>query len=111
MILVLALGYFSKRTLDKVEEYVVVLGYDHEVVTAFQDILIALGRAESNRWGYIITEDKQYLGNYNDAVVSLQKSLQSLRVFAKNGRYQDAFLGSIESKIDRHVEVLQTSLS
>jgi hypothetical protein len=49
MILVLALGYFSKRTLDKVEEYVVVLGYDHEVVTAFQDILIALGRAESNR--------------------------------------------------------------
>jgi CHASE3 domain sensor protein len=110
IILALALGYFSQRALDKVEGDVVVLGHDHKVVTAFQDILIALGRAESNRRGYIITEDKQYLENYNDAVVSLQKSLQSLRVLAKNGRYQDAFLDSIESKIDRQVEVLQTSL-
>jgi CHASE3 domain sensor protein len=110
MILFLVLGYFSKRALDRVDGYVVVLGHDHEVVITFQDILISLSRAESNRRGYIISKDKQYLATYNDAVLSLQKSLQDIRVLNKSGRYQDVVLDSLESNINRRVVSLQASL-
>ena len=110
IILFLGLAYFSNQTLEKVEGYIVVLGHDHEVVKTFEDILLSLSRAESNRRGYLLSEDKQFLGNYNDAVLSLQKSLQHLRVLNRNGRYQDAVLDSLESKIDRRVASLQASL-
>ena len=110
LVIVVALGYTSQRSITWIEGYVAVLSHDHEVVTTLQEILLSLQRAESNRRGFVITDDKQYLGSYNEAVKSLQQSLDHLRQLNTRRIYQDSFLDTLESKITRKVESLQKSL-
>lgn len=108
--IILGLGYISQRSTSRMNGYITLLALDHDVVKVFQDILLSVERAESNRRGFVITEKTQYLASYNDAVKSLQGSLQNLRQLNTHGIYADSFLDSLESRISDRVQTLQNSI-
>ena len=106
----LGLSYFAKNTLKEEETHITSLYYDHEVITALQDILISLQRAESNRRGYVITKDMEYLENYNAAVSTADQALNQLRQVSAKGIYQDKFLDSLEANVRNRIRSIKSSL-
>jgi CHASE3 domain sensor protein len=106
----LGLSYFSQNALEEEEAYITSLYYDHEVVTALQDILLSLQRAESNRRGYVITKDMEYVKNYNAAVEAVEEALNRLRQVNARGIYQDRFLDSLEAKVQYRVGSIKSSI-
>jgi len=97
VVLSLGVGYFVKQSLMKEESYVSTISYDNEVIYVLQGILLSLQRAESSRRGYVITSNREYIQNYNDAVGSVQQSVLYLKRLNANGQYQDSFLDSLGS--------------
>jgi hypothetical protein len=106
----LGLSYFSQNALEDEEAQITSLYYDHEVVTALQDILISLQRAESNRRGYVITKDRDYVENYNTAVEAADEALNRLRQVSAKGIYQDKFLDSLEANVRNRIASIKSSL-
>lgn len=104
------LSYFSQNALEDEETQITALYYDHEVVTALQDILLSLQRAESNRRGYVITKDREYLENYNTAVGAVDEALNRLRGVSAKGIYQGKFLDSLESNVRNRIGSIKSSL-
>ncbi len=102
--------YYTKQALNQGETYIVSLSYDHEVVTVLQDVLMSLQRAESNRRGYVITNSREYVQNYNTAVMSVQQSMQYLKQLNANGNYRDEFLDSLQTSINDRLRVLKSSI-
>jgi len=106
----LALGYFTQNALKEEEVYITSLYYDHEVITALQDILISLQRAESNRRGYVITKDLEYVRNYNTAVEEVTHALIRLRQVVAKGIYHERFLDELEGKVQDRIGSIKSSL-
>ena len=79
--------YYLTRSLSEEQSYVSTISYDHEVIYVLQGILISLQRAESSRRGYVITNNREYIENYNGAVGSVQASMAYLKRLNSNGRY------------------------
>ena len=110
VIVSLCLGYFLTQSLTKEENYVSTISYDHEVIYVLQGILISLQRAESSRRGYVITSNREYVQNYNDAVGSVQQSMLYLKRLNLSGQYQDSFLDSLGSSINLRIADLKSSI-
>lgn len=106
----LGLGYFAQNALEEEEVYITSLYYDNEVITALQDILISLQRAESNRRGYVITKDLQYVKNYNASVEEVNQALTRLRGVGAMGIYREKFLNVLEGKVQDRIGSIKSSL-
>jgi len=106
----LVLGYFAQNALEEEDAYITSLYYDHEVIAALQDILISLQRAESNRRGYVITEDLQYVKNYNTSVEEVNQALIRLRGVGAMGIYREKFLDVLEGKVQDRIGSIKSSL-
>jgi CHASE3 domain sensor protein len=106
----LGLSYFYKNALKEEEAHITSLYYDHEIITALQDILISLQRAESNRRGYVITKNMEYVENYNTAVEAVDEALNRLRQGSAKGIYQDKFLDSLEANVRNRIGSIKSSL-
>ena len=109
-LLFFGLQYFMKATLGEGTRQIELLSYDHEVVVVMQDVLISLQRAESNRRGYIITKNRDFIQDYNSAVKSVQQSLLYLKQLNVNGGYRDEFLDSLRASINDRVEIIKSSI-
>lgn len=106
----LVLGYFAKTALVEEEAYITSLYYDHEIIAALQDILISLQRAESNRRGYVITKDLEYVKNYNISVEEVNQALVRLRHVGAMGIYHEKFLDALEGKVQDRIGSIKSSL-
>ncbi len=106
----LVFGYFAQNALEEEEAYITSLYYDHELITALQDILISLQRAESNRRGYVITKDLQYVKNYNTSVEEVNQALIRLRRVGAMGIYHEKFLDALEGKVQDRIGSIKSSL-
>lgn len=106
----LVLGYFVQNALEEEEAYITSLYYDHEVIGALQDILTSLQRAESNRRGYVITEDPEYVKNYNTSVEEVNQALIRLRRVGAMGIYNEKFLDALEGKVQDRISSIKSSL-
>ncbi len=106
----LGLSYFTQNALNEEETYITSLYYDHEVITTLQDILISLQRAESNRRGYVITKDMEYVKNYNIAVEAVDHALDHLKQVSAKGIYRDKFLDSLEANVRFRIGSLKSSI-
>lgn len=104
------MGYFVQNALKEEEAYLTSLYYDHEVIDALQDILISLQRAESNRRGYVITKDLEYVKNYNTSVEEVTQALIRLRRVGAMGIYHEKFLDAIEGKVQDRIGSIRSSL-
>jgi CHASE3 domain sensor protein len=104
------MGYFVKQSLVQEKNYVSTISYDHEVIYVLQGILMSLQSAESNRRGYVITSNREYVQNYNTAVGAVQQSIAYLKRLNTNGQYQDAFLDSLGSSINLRISNLKSSI-
>lgn len=106
----LVLGYFVQNALQEEDASITSLYYDHEVIAALQDILISLQRAESNRRGYVITKDLEYVKNYNTAVEEVHQALNRLRRVGATGIYNEKFLDALEVKVQDRIGSVKSSL-
>jgi len=106
----LVLGYFAQDALKEEEAYITSLYYDHEVITALQNILISLQRAESNRRGYVITKDLEYVKNYNAAVEEVDQALIRLHQVGSMGIYHEKFVDDLERKVQDRIGSIKSSL-
>jgi CHASE3 domain sensor protein len=106
----LVLGYSTQNALEEEDAYITSLYYDHEVIAALQDILISLQRAESNRRGYVITKDLQYVKNYNASVEEVNEALIRLRRVGAMGIYREKFLDDLEGKVQDRIGSIKSSL-
>ena len=104
------LYYLTTAAIDEEETYIIALTFDHEVVTALQDMLISLQRAESSRRGYIISSEKEYIQNYNMAVEAVRQSISYLRRVDVQRMYQVQFIDSLESIINGRITLLKSSI-
>ena len=109
-LLLFGLQYFMRASLGEVGQYTTVLSYDHEVVVVMQDILMSLQQAESNRRGYIMTNNRDFIQDYNSAVKSVQQSFLYLKQLNVNGGYRDEFLDSLGASINGRIEILKSSI-
>ncbi len=109
-LIVFVLSYFAQNALKEEDAYITSLYYDHEVITALQDILISLQRAESNRRGYVITKDPEYVKNYNASVEEVNQALLRLRVVGSMGIYHEKFLDDLEGKVQDRISSIKSSL-
>jgi CHASE3 domain sensor protein len=107
---IVGMGYFVRHSLNQEESYISTLSYDHEVIYVLQGILLSLQRAESNRRGYVITNNREYVQNYNNAVGSVQQSMTYLKQLNTNGQYQDSFLDSLGASINTRIANLKSSI-
>jgi CHASE3 domain sensor protein len=110
ILIFLALGHFTQNALDDEEAYITSLYYDHEIITALKDILISLQRAESNRRGYVITKDLEYVRNYNASVEEVNQALIRLRSVGAMGIYHEKFLDDLEGKVQDRISSIKSSL-
>lgn len=106
----LVLGYFAHNALEEEDAFITSLYYDHEVIVALQDILISLQRAESNRRGYVITKDLEYVKNYNTSVEEVNQALVRLRRLGAMGIYREKFLDALEGKVQDRIGSIKSSL-
>ena len=106
----LGLSYFTRNAIKEEETYITSLYYDHEVITSLQEILISLQRAESNRRGYVITQDMEYVENYNTAVEAVDEALNRLRQVSAKGIYENKFLDSLETNVRNRIGSIKSSL-
>ncbi|HTX17418.1 MAG TPA: CHASE3 domain-containing protein [Bacteroidota bacterium] len=110
LVLTLATGYVWEQFVRQEESCVLTISYDNEVIYVLQGILVSLQRAESSRRGYVITTNREYVSNYNDAVNSVQHSMAYLKRLNSNGQYQDSFLDSLGSSITTRLVDLKKSI-
>jgi CHASE3 domain sensor protein len=82
---------------------------DAQIVFTLDEILIALQRAESNRRGYVITRENEYLTNYDAAVHSLSPLLAELDAY--KSIYQPEFMDTLIKSVRTKIDTLTYSLS
>lgn len=109
-LLFFGLQYFMKAALGEEGRYTTLLSYDHEVVIVMEDILLSLQQAESNRRGYILTNNRDFIQDYNSAVKSVQQSFLYLKQLNMSGGYRDEFLDSLGASINDRIEILKSSI-
>ncbi len=110
LLVTFGLYYLTSAAIDEEETYIASLTFDHEVVTALQDMLISLQRAESSRRGYIISSEKEYIQSYNMAVEAVKQSISYLRRVDVQRMYQVQFIDSLESVINGRIALLKSSI-
>ena len=110
LLIFFGLYYLATEAINEEETYISALSFDHEVVTALQDMLLSLQRAESSRRGYIISGEKEYIQNYNTAVEAIQHSIAYLRRVDVKRMYQVQFIDSLESVINGRIALLKSSI-
>jgi len=110
VVFVVGMGYFVKDSLRQQESFIATISYDDEVISVLQGILSSLQRAESSRRGYVITNNREYVGNYNESVGAVQQSIAYLKRLNTNGQYQDSFLDSLSSSINSRMANLKSSI-
>lgn len=106
----LVLGYCAQNALHDEEAYITSLYYDHEVIAALQDILLSLQRAESNRRGYVIAKDLEYVKNYNASIEEVNEALIRLRHAGTMGIYHEKFLDALEDQVQDRIGSIKSSL-
>ena len=109
-LLFFGLQYCMKSALADVAGYTAALSHDHEVMMSMQDILMSLQQAESNRRGYILTKNQDFIRDYNSAVKSVQESFTYLRQLNAYGGYRDDFLDSLGTSIDNRINIIRSSI-
>ena len=109
-VLALVAGYAVEEFLKQGESCVLTISYDNEVIFVLQGMLVSLQRAESSRRGYVITSNKEYVANYNEAVDAVQHSIAYLKQLNVSGQYQDAFLDSLGASIAARITSLKSSI-
>ena len=110
LVLFFCLLLFMREALDDARRDVGLLSYNNEVIIVMQDVLISLQRAESNRRGYLLSRDRDYIRDYNSAVKSVQQSLFYMKQLNANGDYRDEFLDSLGASINSRVDLLKSSI-
>ena len=110
LVFTLVSGYVGAQFVRQEESAVLTISYDNQVIFVLQGILVSLQRAESSRRGYVITTNKEYITNYNDAVGAVQHSIAYLKQLNVNGQYQDSFLDSLGITINTRLVSLKTSI-
>ncbi|MCX6139101.1 MAG: CHASE3 domain-containing protein [Ignavibacteriales bacterium] len=107
--ILLALASFEEhRLLNESASKTALLYSDSQVISTLDEILISLQRAESNRRGYVITQENEYLINYNTAVRSLIPLLAELDTY--KSIYQAAFVDSLKKDVSAKINALNYSL-
>jgi CHASE3 domain sensor protein len=109
-LLFFGLQYFMKSALTDVAGYTAALSHDHEVMMSMQQVLMSLQQAESNRRGYILTKNLDFIRDYNAAVKSVQESFTYLKQLNTNRGYRDEFLDSLGVSINSRIGLIQSSI-
>ncbi|MGA7162029.1 MAG: CHASE3 domain-containing protein [Bacteroidota bacterium] len=110
-LLFFGLLYFMKAAVGEGTRQIELLSYNHEVVIVLQDVLISLQRAESSRRGFIITNNRDFIKDYNSAVKSVQQSFLYLKQLNVKGSYRDEFLDSLGTSINGRIEIIKSSIN
>ncbi len=102
--------YFMKAALSEADQQLALLSYNHEVIIVLQDVLLSLQQAESNRRGYILTNNRDYIRDYNFSVKAVEQSLLYMKQLNAKGSYRDDFLDSLAASVNNRVELIKSSL-
>ena len=94
--------YFMKAALSEADGQIALLSYDHEVIIVLKDVLLSLQQAESNRRGYILTSNRNYIRDYNSSVKTVEQSLLYMKQLNAKGSYRTN--SSIHSKLQLMIE-------
>jgi methyl-accepting chemotaxis protein len=86
------------------------LSYHNELTITLKDMLGSLQRAESNRRGFIITQNNMYIEGYNIALHTMETSLSRTKELMVLGGYQDRFIDSIRSLAMDKIRQMQRSM-
>lgn len=80
-----------------------------EVRREARDLILALVDAETGQRGYLLTQDKQYLEPYQNAVASIDRTYQGLIKLVADAPGQKLRLGTIADQIEqKQVEMAMT---
>ncbi|HEY9736003.1 MAG TPA: ATP-binding protein [Trichocoleus sp.] len=82
----------------------------HTVLQTLANVSTTLTEAESQRWQYLLFQDPDALGRFEQAVVSVEPQLSRLRSPLEDTPLQRQRLDSLESLVDRQMGLLEQSI-
>jgi CHASE3 domain sensor protein len=104
-------SYWSNRSLiEKLADRIEELSYHNELTITLKDMLGSLQRAESNRRGFIITQNSQYIDGYNLALSNMDESLTKTKELMIAGGYNDKFVDSLRILAREKIHQMQNSM-
>lgn len=82
-----------------------------EVRRQARELILALVDAETGQRGYLLTQDRQYLEPYQNAVASIDRTYQSLITMVADTPEQKLLLGMIADQIEQKQVEMATTIS
>src|SRR5262245_11854350 len=99
-----AVGYLNVRRLYDHDRLV---NHAHEVLSELRLLQGIVSDAESGMRGYVITQDGNYLKNYDAADVSIPQSLDRIENLTRGNSRQLEGLSDLRKQIDQRMEFLE----
>jgi signal transduction histidine kinase len=96
VVILLAVGAVSYRSMIMSSESDRWVRHTHEVLETFQILVTDMAQIESSSRGYVLTGQESYLGSYNAAVLSAGKDAAAVRSLTKDNLQQQLQLSALE---------------
>jgi len=88
VILVLIVGFVSISSLERQDSEVAWVRHTHQVITQLRDTRYVLVQMRGSRRAYWITEDDQYLDNYEKGLAIIPRDAEDLKATVADNAYQ-----------------------
>lgn len=82
-----------------------------KILNVANHLMLALQRAESEVRGYTVTENEQFLKNYEQAKSTIQQQRHELQTLAKETSIQETQVMRIETLADKHLNHLEKTIN
>ena len=110
LVILVAISLDSYRTVLRFERTSTWRAQAHETIRTLSGILALVGRAESDRRGYIITGKTDYIKSYLDARQEIPSEVAKARSLVARDRVQRELLQSLDPLIAQEIANLDESI-
>jgi signal transduction histidine kinase/DNA-binding response OmpR family regulator/CHASE3 domain sensor protein len=108
---VLLIAYFTDRALEARQQAAMSVTHTMQVLESAQQVLAAVGDAETGQRGFVLTNEDLYLEPYTRARASLPGQMRQLRDLTADNPQQRVRLDELEQMIKRKMDELAETVA
>lgn len=109
LVLIFSVYFFHKSEIKIIESSDIII-HTHEVLESIDELLIQLLNMETGQRGYLLTQDINYLGPYNDSRTKILLIIDSIKELTLDNKQQQKNIVLMDSLVTEKMEELEASI-